>query len=64
MYETLVVLAAFVFLASIVFTIIVLNEHLPGGTTIALTVVCTIILRIPGHGLSTHPLIKALVKTK
>ena len=51
-------------LASIVFAIIVLNKHLPGGTTIVLTVVCTIILSILGHGLSAHPLINALVKTK
>lgn len=51
-------------LASIVFAIIVLNEHLPGGTTIALTVTFTIILSILGHGLSAHPLINALVKSK
>jgi len=31
---------------------------------IVLTVVCTIILSILGHGLSAHPLVKALVKSK
>ena len=51
-------------LASIVFVVIVLNEHLPGGKTMALTVVCTIILSIIAHGLSAHPLINALVKSK
>ena len=47
-------------LASIVFAVIVLNEHLPGGKTIAMTVVCTIVLSILAHGLSAHPLVAAL----
>ena len=47
-------------LASIVFAVIVLNEHLPGGGTIAMTVVCTIVLSIVGHGLSANPLVAAL----
>lgn len=47
-------------LASIVFAVIVLNEHLPGGDTISMTVVCTILLSIIGHGLSANPLIAAL----
>ena len=33
-------------LASIVFAVIVLNEHLPGGGTIAMTAVCTIVLSV------------------
>lgn len=47
-------------LASIVFGIIVINKNLPGGTTIKLTVVSTIILSIIGHGLSANPLIAGL----
>jgi NhaP-type Na+/H+ or K+/H+ antiporter len=47
-------------LASIVFAVIVLNAHLPGGRTIALTAVCTIILSILGHGISAHPFVRAL----
>ncbi len=47
-------------LASIVFAVIVLNEHLPGGETIALTAVCTILLSVIGHGISAKPFIKML----
>jgi len=47
-------------LASIVFAVIVLDEHLPGGDTISLAVVCTIILSVVGHGLSANPLVAAL----
>jgi len=47
-------------LASIVFAVIVLNEHLPGDDTITMTVVCTILLSIVGHGLSANSLVAAL----
>ena len=47
-------------LASIVFAVIVLNEHLPGGDTISMTVVCTILFSIIGHGLSANPLVGVL----
>lgn len=47
-------------LASIVFAVIVLNEHLPGSETITITVVCTILLSVIGHGLSANPLVAAL----
>lgn len=47
-------------LASIVFAVIVLNENLPGGDTIAMTAVSTIILSIIAHGLSANPLISRL----
>jgi NhaP-type Na+/H+ or K+/H+ antiporter len=47
-------------LASIVFAVIVLKEHLPGGGTISMTVVCTIVLSIVAHGLSANPLVAAL----
>jgi len=49
-------------LASIVFAVIVINAHLPGGTTLSMTVVCTILLSIIGHGLSAIPLAAALAK--
>jgi len=47
-------------LASIVFAVIVLNEHLPGGGTIAMTAVCTIVLSVIAHGISANPLVAAL----
>jgi NhaP-type Na+/H+ or K+/H+ antiporter len=47
-------------LASIVFAVIVLNEHLPGGDTISMTVVCTILFSILVHGLSANPLVASL----
>lgn len=49
-------------LASIVFAVIVLSYDLPGGDTIILTAVCTIILSVIGHGVSANPLIAALAK--
>lgn len=47
-------------LASIVFAVIVFNENLPGGGTITMTVVCTIILSVILHGLSANTLVAAL----
>jgi NhaP-type Na+/H+ or K+/H+ antiporter len=47
-------------LASIVFGVIVFDEHLPGGVTLSATVVCTILLSIVVHGLSAKPLAAAL----
>ena len=47
-------------LASIVFAVIVLNEHLPGGDTIAMTAVCTIVLSVIAHGISANPLVAVL----
>jgi NhaP-type Na+/H+ or K+/H+ antiporter len=47
-------------LASIVFAVIVLNNQLPGGGTIAMTAVCTIMLSIVAHGISANPLVAAL----
>ncbi len=46
-------------LASIVFIIIVLDEHLPGSATLAMTVVCTVLLSVLAHGLSANPLAAA-----
>ena len=47
-------------LASIVFAVIVLNAHLPGGDNISMTVVCTIIMSVVAHGLSANPLVNTL----
>lgn len=47
-------------LASIVFVVIVLNQNLPGGSIISMTVVCTVFFSILGHGLSANPLVAAL----
>ncbi len=47
-------------LASIVFAVIVLDKHLPGGGTMSMTVVCTIVLSVILHGLSANPLVAAL----
>ncbi|MGR8934940.1 MAG: cation:proton antiporter domain-containing protein [Gammaproteobacteria bacterium] len=49
-------------LASIVFGVIVMNEHLPGGGTIVVTVVCTVLLSIIAHGLSAAPLVAVLAR--
>jgi NhaP-type Na+/H+ or K+/H+ antiporter len=43
-------------LASVVFIIIVIGEKLPGQHTLALTVVCTVVLSILAHGLTAIPL--------
>jgi NhaP-type Na+/H+ or K+/H+ antiporter len=47
-------------LATIVFAVIVVNENLPGGHTIALTAVCTIVLSVVFHGISANPFVAAL----
>lgn len=43
-------------LASIVFTVIVLDANLPGGRFIALVVACTVILSLLLHGITAKPL--------
>jgi len=48
-------------LASIVFAVMVINAHLPGGAIITSTVVCTIVLSVVAHGLSANPGIAMLV---
>jgi len=47
-------------LATIVFAVIVIDEHLPGGDTITIAAACTIILSILAHGLSANPLVALL----
>jgi len=47
-------------LASIVFIIIVLDEHLPGTATLGMTVVCTVLLSVLAHGLTANPFAAAL----
>lgn len=49
-------------LASIVFGVIVLNAQLPGGDTLSLTVVCTIVLSIVAHGLSATPWVGSMAR--
>ncbi len=46
-------------LASIVFGVIVVNANVPNSGPIAMTVVCTIILSILGHGITANPWAKA-----
>jgi NhaP-type Na+/H+ or K+/H+ antiporter len=46
-------------LASIVFAVIVVNANVPNSGPIAMTVVCTIILSILGHGITANPWAKA-----
>ncbi|WP_428355197.1 cation:proton antiporter [Methyloprofundus sp.] len=48
-------------LASIVFGVMVVEKHLPGGDIITSTVVCTILFSIIAHGLSANPAIAVLV---
>lgn len=47
-------------LASIVFIIIVLDAKLPGEQTLALVVVCTVILSVIAHGVTANPIATAL----
>jgi NhaP-type Na+/H+ or K+/H+ antiporter len=49
-------------LASIVFGVIVVNAHLQNSGPIAMTVVCTIMLSILGHGITANPWAKAYGK--
>ena len=42
-------------LASIVFAVIVLGEKLPNSETLVITVCCTVLLSILGHGLTANP---------
>lgn len=49
-------------LASIVFAVIVLEEHLPGSTTISITVATTIVLSVIFHGITANPLVALLAK--
>ena len=47
-------------LATVVFAVIVLEHHLPGGQELALTAACTVILSILAHGFSANPLAASL----
>ncbi len=47
-------------LASVVFSVLVLDADLPRGETIEATIVCTVLLSILAHGASANPLIHAL----
>lgn len=49
-------------LASIVFGVIVFNEHLPGGDTISMTMICTVLLSVIFHGITANPLVKLLAE--
>jgi NhaP-type Na+/H+ or K+/H+ antiporter len=49
-------------LASIVFTVIALNEGVAGGGTLAATAVWTIVLSVVAHGLTAGPFAAALAK--
>jgi NhaP-type Na+/H+ or K+/H+ antiporter len=49
-------------LASIVFGILVFTADLPGGDTLTVTAVCTILLSILLHGLTANPLVGAFAK--
>jgi NhaP-type Na+/H+ or K+/H+ antiporter len=46
-------------LASIVFTVMVVNSGLPASGPLVMTVACTIMLSIIGHGLSADPWARA-----
>jgi NhaP-type Na+/H+ or K+/H+ antiporter len=49
-------------LFSVVFAVIVLDAHLPGGEILTATVACTVILSILAHGLTASPLVAALAR--
>jgi NhaP-type Na+/H+ or K+/H+ antiporter len=42
--------------------LIVLEEQLPGSSTITVTVVCTIVLSVVLHGITANPLVALLAK--
>ena len=46
-------------LASIVFTVMVVNSGLPESGALVMTVACTIMLSIVGHGITANPLARA-----
>lgn len=47
-------------LASIVFGVIVFNEALPGGETISMTMICTVLFSVILHGVTANPWVKAM----
>ena len=47
-------------LASIVFGVIVLGEHLPGIEVITMTVICTVLLSVILHGVTANPLVAVM----
>lgn len=47
-------------LASIVFGVMVASEGLPGGDTITITMICTVLLSVALHGITANPLVKAI----
>jgi sodium/hydrogen antiporter len=47
-------------LATIVFAVLVLDEHLPGNDTIILAAGWTILLSVIAHGVTANPLVKAI----
>ena len=51
-------------LASIVFAIIVIDEHLPGAPLLAIVVACTIGLSLLAHGVSANPLAQWIGRTE
>jgi len=51
-------------LASIVFAVMVVNSELPDSGSLAMTVVCTVILSIVGHGITANPWARAYGKRR
>ena len=51
-------------LASIVFAVMVVNSELPDSGPLAMTVVCTIMLSIVGHGITANPWARAYGKRR
>jgi NhaP-type Na+/H+ or K+/H+ antiporter len=51
-------------LASIVFAVMVVNSELPDSGSLAMTVVCTIMLSIVGHGITANPWARAYGKRR
>ncbi len=47
-------------LASIVFGVIVFNQSLPGGYTISMTMICTVLFSVVLHGVTANPWVKAM----
>jgi NhaP-type Na+/H+ or K+/H+ antiporter len=47
-------------LATIVFAVLVLDEHLPGNDTIMLAAGWTVLLSVVAHGVTANPLVRRM----
>jgi NhaP-type Na+/H+ or K+/H+ antiporter len=51
-------------LASVVFAIMVFDEHLPGNTTLMPVVAFTVLLSVAAHGITANPIVRAVTRRR